>query len=153
MLSSPSGVVPAGLPPPAHQSTEKSVVKRPALAQTPIRAELPITTSSPFSSTHDFTPPLSLQCAGERPVTSQDGSVVPNYSPDLNLNSSPHRLSSSPQRNTFLTDIRPCTPDYSPPASPPPPLHRRAPSENTIDLCFTLTKRRETPVLQNSPGE
>ena len=149
-LSSPSGVVPAGSPPPAHQPPEKSVVMRPALAQTPIGAELPIATSSPFSSTHDFTPPLSLQCAGERPVAHQDGPVVPNYSPDLDMNSSPHCLPSSLQRNTFLTDTRPCNPDYSPPASP---LHRRAPSENTIDLCFTLTKRRETPVLQNSPGK
>ena len=128
---------PPGSPCPAHQSAEKSAVERPALAQTPISAELPIATSSPFSTTHDFAaPPLLLQCAGGRPVVRQDDSIVPNYSSYLNLNSSPQFLPSSLQRSTFLTDTRSCTPDYSPPASP---LHRRTPSEDTIDLYFTPT--------------
>ena len=150
MLSSPPGVAPAGSPLPTHQSAEDPLVERPALAQTPISAELLVATSSPCSSVHDFAPPLLLQCAGGRPVVHQDDSIVPNYSPDFDLNSSSQLLPSSLQRSTFLTDIRSCAPNYSPPASA---LHRGTPSEDAIDLCFTLTKRRETSVLQNLLGE
>ena len=108
----------------------------------------PLPLAPPTVSRH--APPLLLQCAGGRPVARQDDSIVPKYPSYLNLNSSPQSLPSSLQRRSFLTDIRSCTPDYSPPASP---LHRRAPSEDTTVLYFTLTKQRETPDLQNSPGE
>ena len=107
----------------------------------------PLPLAPPTISHH--APPLSPQCAGGRPMARQDDSFVPNYSPYLDLNSSPQFLPSSRQRSTFLTDLRSCTSDYSPPVSP---LHRRAPSEDTIVLYFTLTKRRETRVEQNSPG-
>jgi hypothetical protein len=121
-----------------------------ALAQIPIPAGLPITTFSSVSSIHDIAPPLSLQCPGEIPVAHQGDSTVSNYPLKFNPNFSPQHLPSSLQRSTFLTDIRSCTPDYSPPASP---LHTRAPSETTIDLCFPLTNRRVTPALQSPPGK
>lgn len=151
LLSPPSGVAPTAPPPAAYQPNEKSVVMRPtlALAQAPIPTELPIATSSPFSSTHDFAPPPSLQSGGVIPVAHRGDSVVSDYPSNPDTNSPPQHLPSTLQRNTFLTDIRSSTPDYSPPASP---LHGGAPSEDTIDLCFSLVKRREATVLQDSPG-
>ena len=143
-LSPPSGVVPEG----SHLLAEKCVAMRPILAQTPIPAEPNIATS-PFAS-NDFAPPLSLQCAGGISAAHQGDSFVSNYSPNFNPHTSPRHPPSSPQRSTFLTNVRSCTPDYSPSASPP---DRRAPSEITIDLCFTLDKRKETPFLQNSPSK
>jgi len=142
-------VTPAGLSPAAHQPAEKCMVMRPALAQKPFCAELAIASSSSFSSTHDSATPLSPHYAGETSEADQSNSIVSNSSPTLNRHSSQY-LPSSSQRSTFLTDSRSRTPDYSPPVSP---LHQSAPSETTIDLCFTLARRRETPVLQHSPGK
>ncbi len=150
LLAPPSsGVAPEGSPPAAHQLAEKCVAMGPVLAQAPIPAE-PAIYTSPIASTHDFAPPLSLQCAGEIPAVHQGGSSVSNDSPNLNPHSSPQYFPSTPQRSSFFTDIRSCSPNYSPPASR---LHRRAPSDSTIDLCFTLTKRKETPSLQYTPSK
>ena len=150
LLSPPSSdVAPKGSPKAAHQLAEKCVTMHSVLAQASVPAEPAIATSS-IASIHNFTPPLSLPSADETPAAHQSDSIVSNYLPNLNLHSSPQYPPSTPQQSSFLTDTRPCTPDQSPSASH---LHRRAPSESTIDLCFDLTKRKKTPSLQNSPGK
>ena len=122
---------------------------RPVLAQTPF-AKFSIATSAPVNHTLDSEPSLSLPCTDGVPAVYRSNSTVSNDSPNCHRHSSPQSLSSRPQPETFLTDIHSCTPNCSPPASP---LHQRAPSEITIDLCLTLAKRRELPVVESAPGK
>lgn len=125
---------------------------RPVPTQTPSpsSAKFAIATSAPVNRSFDFVPSTFLRCTDEVPAAYRSDSIVPSASPNRNRHSSLQYLPSSPQQSIFLTDIRSCTSNCSPPASP---LHQRAPSESTIDLCLTLSKRRNIPAMQSSPGK
>ena len=153
MLSSPPGVAPQ-----ARHSLHTSQLK--TLWSSALHLNKRLLAQSSL-----LLPPLPLApptisynncCSNVRvrdPVAHQDGSNVPNYSSYLNLNSSSQFLPSSLQPSHLSYRYSLMCPRIFSTRPLAPALRRRPPSEGSIDLCFTLTKRRETPVLQNSPGE